>query len=310
MTKVKKTTAMKGMAMLAALMVSPFTLSAQSELYPGHFDLEEVRLLDSPFRRAMELNDSLLFEYDVDRLLTAAIVQSGLNDNPSSKYYGWSARHPEHSIWYYQSTIPHYVSSLAIAYAAASDDEMKLSLKERLEYTLGVLKDCQDVFDGNTEGMYGYVGTEPLEDMWKALYKGNTSPFTQNGGWCPFYYIHKMLAGFRDAWMYADNGEAKEMYRKLADWSVNIISNLTDSQLQSILGVEHGGMVELLADASHIFGDQKYMDAAKRYCHTWLLDGMQTLNTTLLDGQHANSTVPKFMGFQRTARLSASAASS
>ena len=76
MTKVKKTTAMKGMAMLAALMVSPFTLSAQSELYPGHFDLEEVRLLDSPFRRAMELNDSLLFEYDVDRLLTAAISSS------------------------------------------------------------------------------------------------------------------------------------------------------------------------------------------------------------------------------------------
>ena len=88
-------------------------------------------------------------------------------------------------------------------------------------------------------------------------------------------------------------------YRKLADWSAGIISNLTDSQLQSILGVEHGGMVELLADASRIFGEQKYMDAAKRYCHTWLLDGMQTLNTTLLDGQHANSTVPKFMGFER-----------
>ena len=299
MTNVKKSTVAKGIAALSVLMASPASLSAQSELYPGHFDLEEVRLLDSPFLRAMTLNDSILFEYDVDRLLTAAVVQSGLNDDPLSKYYGWKNQHPVYSIWYYESTVPHYVSSLAIAYAAASDEGMKARLKERLEYTLGVLKDCQDVFDGDTGGMYGYVGTEPLEGMWRELYRGNTSPFTQNGGWCPFYYIHKMLAGLRDAWMYADNEEAKEMYRKLADWSVGIISNLTDSQLQSILGVEHGGMVELLADAFHIFGEQKYMDAAKRYCHTWLLDGMQTLNTTLLDGQHANSTVPKFMGFER-----------
>lgn len=285
--------------MAALLTATSVSLHAQSELYPGHFNLEEVTLLDSPYLKAMELNDSILFEYDVDRLLTAAIVQSGLNGNSSSKYYNWKDAHPVYPIWYYESTLPHYVSSLAIAYAATTDPIMKTRLKERLDYTVAILKDCQDVFDGRSDGMYGYVGTEPLEGMWKELYKGNTSQFSKNGGWCPLYYIHKMLAGLRDAWMYADNETAKEMYRKLADWSVNIISNLSDSQIQSILGIEHGGMVELLADACHIFGDRKYLDAAKRYGHTWLLDGMQTVNTTLLDGQHANATVPKYMGFER-----------
>ena len=299
MKKLIKVTFKKGIAMASLLAVSSVSLLAQSELYPGHFDLEEVRLLDSPFLKAMTLNDSVLFEYDADRLLTAAIVQSGLNDDPDSKYYKWKEQHPVYSIWYYESSVPHYVSSLALAYAASSDEVMKIRLKERLEYILGILKDCQDVFNGNTEGLDGYLGTEPLVDMWKELYKGNTSSFTRNGGWCPFYYIHKMLAGLRDAWMYADNEVSLDMYRKLADWSVEIITNLSDSQLQSILGIEHGGMVELLADAYSIFNDEKYLEAARRYGHDWLLDGMQSLNTTLLDGQHANATVPKFMGFER-----------
>jgi acetyl-coA carboxylase, biotin carboxylase subunit len=274
-------------------------LVAQSEIYPEHFDLEEVRLLDSRFSKAMFLNDSILFEYDVDRLLTAAIVQSGLNNVSSSEYYKWENKHPVYPIWYYESTLPHYVSSLAIAYAANHDEKMKNRLKERLEYVVRVIKDCQDVFDGNMEGMDGYVGTEPLEQVWKELYKGNTGPFMRNSGWCPLYYIHKMLAGLRDAWMYADVEQAKEMYRKMADWSVNIVSHLNDSQIQGILGVEHGGMVEVLADAYRIFGDSKYLDGAKRYNHVWLLNGMQTQNATLVDGQHANATVPKFMGFER-----------
>lgn len=299
MKKIMKATLAKGIAAASLFAVLPVSLLAQSELYPGHFDLEEVRLLDSPFLEAMKLNDSALFEYDADRLLTAAVVQAGLNDDPDSKYYRWKESHPVYPIWYYESSVPHYVSSLALAYAASSDETMKVRLKERLEYMLGILKDCQDVTDDNTEGLCGYVGTEPLADMWKELYKGNTAPFIQNGGWCPFYYVHKMLAGLRDAWMYADNEAARGMYRKLADWSVNVISNLSDGQLQSILGVEHGGMVELLADAYSIFGDEKYLDAARRYGHDWLLDGMQSLNATLLDGQHANSTVPKFMGFER-----------
>lgn len=285
------------LAVLSIAMSAP--LAAQSEIYPEHFDLEEVQLSDSRFSKAMQLNDSILFEYDVDRLLTAAITQSGLHNNPASKYYQWETKHPVYPIWYYESTLPHYVSSLAIAYAASHDITMKNRLKDRLEYTIQILKDCQDAFDGDTEGMNGYIGTEPLEQMWKELYKGNTQPFMKNSGWCPFYYIHKMLAGLRDAWMYADIEPAKDMYRRMADWSIGIITNLNDSQIQSILGVEHGGMVEVLADAYRILGDAKYMDGAKRYNHTWLLNGMQTLNTTLVDGQHANATVPKFMGFER-----------
>jgi len=53
------------------------------------------------------------------------------------------------------------------------------------------------------------------------------------------------------------------------------------------------------------FGEKKYLNAAKKYSHAYERDGMQgtvgNYSTTFLDGQHANTQVPKFIGFQRIA---------
>ena len=53
--------------------------TAQSRLYPHHFDLSEVTLLESPFKTAMDLNIKTLLEYDADRLLTPFVRQAGLH---------------------------------------------------------------------------------------------------------------------------------------------------------------------------------------------------------------------------------------
>ena len=58
-------------------------------------------------------------------------------------------------------------------------------------------------------------------------------------------------------------------------------------------------MNESLLDAYQLFGDQKYLKAAKRFSHKAMIDGMQTVNTTFLDGKHANTQVPKYIGFER-----------
>jgi len=67
------------------LLLAPASVEAQSELYPGHFNLKEVTLLDGPFKEAMLVNNRLLLEYDVDRLLTPFIRQAGLT---TGKYNG------------------------------------------------------------------------------------------------------------------------------------------------------------------------------------------------------------------------------
>lgn len=275
------------------------TSYAQSEIYPEHFDLEEITLLDGPLNDAMRLNDSILMRYNVNRLLTTQVVQAGLHQTTGTEYTNWDSRYPVFSCWYYDVMTPHYVSALSLAYAASHDDEMKEKLKERLNYCISVLKDCQDVFDEDTSGLRGYIGMQNLTNMWREVYDGRCDAYYNYFAWNPFYPIHKMQAGLRDAWIYGDDERAKDMFRKFSDWCVNLISNVTDSQLQDMLNAEHGGVAELLADAYRLLGDQKYLNASKRYCHQWLLNGMQSENHFLLNGTHANTQVPKAMGFER-----------
>ena len=66
-------------------------------------------------------------------------------------------------------------------------------------------------------------------------------------------------------------------------------------------------MNESLLDAYQLFGDRKYLAAAKKYTHQAMLDGMQTLNTTFLDGKHANTQVPKYIGMERIFEADAAA---
>ena len=284
------------------------TALAQSELYPKHFDLEQVTLLDGPMKTAMDLNIDHLMQYDVDRLLTPYVRQAGLSStsDTSSPYYQWLTKHPNFKNWGGDAGFDlsghvggHYLSALALAYAACHDESKRAALKERMDYMLKVMKDCQDAYDTNTEGLYGFIGGQPINDSWKALYKGDLSKIQANWGWVPFYCQHKILAGLRDAYLYGNSEVAKELFRKLADWSVNVIAKVSDSDFESFLNCEHGGMNESLLDAYQLFGDEKYLTAAKKFTHKTILNGMQTLNTTFLDGKHANTQVPKFIGMER-----------
>ncbi|MDE5607778.1 MAG: glycoside hydrolase family 127 protein [Muribaculaceae bacterium] len=287
----------------------PSAALAQSQLYPQHFDAGEITLTDGPLLTAMERNISLLLDYDVNRLLTPFVRQAGLSDDADSKYYGWTEKYPSfinwgESNWSLEGHVGgHYLTALALAYPVCPDPAQKQLIKERLDYMLDVLDDCQSAFDGNEEGMEGFIGGQPINQIWTGLYKKNLTPFKQYGGWVPFYCQHKVLAGLRDAWIYTGSEKAKKLFRKMSDWSVSVVSNLSESQMADILGWEHGGMNETLADAYRLFGDTRYLDAAKKYSHKHEINGMQgaegEYSTTFLNGQHANTQVPKFIGFER-----------
>lgn len=291
-------------------------LHAQSELYPKHFELSQVTLLDSPFLTAMEKNIDVLMQYDVDRLLTPYVRQAGLAETADvqSPYYQWLTKHPNFPNWGGDAGFDlsghvggHYLSALALAWAASRDEARRAQLKERLDYMLRVMKDCQDAYDSNTEGLYGFIGGQPINEAWKQLYRGDLSGIRSHWGWVPFYCQHKILAGLRDAYLYGKSPVAKQLFRKLADWSVNLVSKVSDADFQAFLNCEHGGMNESLLDAYQLFGDRKYLAAAKKYTHQAMLDGMQTLNPTFLDGKHANTQVPKYIGMERIFEADAAA---
>ncbi len=295
----------------ALLTMTVVATRAQSVLYPKHFDLQEVRLLDSPFARAQDLNYHHLMEYDVDRLLTPFVRQAGLSatTDASSRYYRWTELHPNFQNWGEPSfdlsghVGGHYLTALALAYASADDATVKAQMKQRMDYMVNVLNDCQQAFADDNTGLRGFLGGQPMNEVWQKLSTGDTQPLYKKRGWVPFYCQHKVMAGLRDAYVYGGNETAKQMFRSMSDWAVDVVSSLNDKDMEAILRIEHGGMNEVLADAYALFGEKRYLDAAKRYTHKEMLNGFKDDNGTFLDGKHANTQVPKYVGMERIFQL-------
>lgn len=278
---------------------------AQTKLYPQQFDYSEITLNNGVLKKAQDLNYKTLLLYDYKRLLTPFERQAGFTD--------WVTEHPNFTNWA-DGTFRldghvggHYLSALALAYASCRDTETKAQLKARMDDMVSEMKKCQDVFADDATGLKGYVGGIPYNDMWQNLYKGDVTEFKQYGGDVPFYVMHKIMAGVRDCYVYGGSETAKTVFIGLCDWAVNVVSKLDDTAMQDILGWEHGGMNEVLLDAYKLTGSDKYLTAAKKFSHKTMVDNMQTLNTSFLDGLHANTQVPKYIGFARIAQEDTSA---
>ena len=264
-------------------------IHAQDKLYVNEFPLKDVKLLDGPFKHARDLNIQTLLKYDVDRLLAPYRKEAGLPPKAQS-YTNWEGLDGHIG--------GHYLSAMAINYAATQDAECR----KRMTYMISELKACQDANEiSNPEWGKGYVGGVPNSKViWSTLKKGDFTAF--RSAWVPWYNVHKMYAGLRDAWLYGDNEDAKFIFLKFCDWGINITSGLSDVQMQSMLDTEHGGMNEIFADAYQMTGEEKYLVAAKRFSHRMLLDAMSS-DKDNLDNKHANTQVPKAIGFERIAEL-------
>ncbi len=274
---------------VASFLYGTVTLYAQSRLYPNEFPLGDVTLLDGPFKRARDLNIEVLLKYDVDRLLAPYRKEAGL-PKKAECYPNWDGLDGHVG--------GHYLSAMAMNYAAAGNAECK----RRMDYMLSELKACQKANALNhPEWGVGYVGGFPNSaKLWSTFKEGDFSIYFRS--WAPFYNLHKMYAGLRDAWLYCGNDEAKAMFLKFCDWGISITSALSDDQMQKVLDMEHGGMNEVFADAYQITGDEKYLTAAKRFSHRALLDPLSE-GIDHLDNMHANTQIPKFIGFIRIAEL-------
>lgn len=263
---------------------------AQEKLYSNTFPLGDVTLSESPFLHARDLNIEVLLKYNVDRLLAPYRKEAGLTPKDSS-YDNW--------IGLDGHIAGHYLSAMAMNYASTNN----LQCKERMDYIISELKDCNEANNvNNSDWGIGYLGGVPNSKLvWSTLKEGDLSEYRKS--WVPWYNVHKMFAGLRDAWLYTNNEDAIILFLKFCDWAIEVTSGLTDEKMESMLDIEHGGMNEIFADAFQITGDQKYLLAAKRFSHRQILDPMSN-QVDNLDNKHANTQVPKAIGFQRIAELS------
>ncbi|MCR5711379.1 MAG: glycoside hydrolase family 127 protein [Prevotella sp.] len=261
---------------------------AQDRLYANEFPLGDITLLDSPLKRARDLNIKTLLQYDCDRLLAPYLKEAGLTPKGKS-YPNWDGLDGHVG--------GHYLTAMAIN-AATGDKECQ----KRMDYFISELQACADANAKNHPAWgKGYVGGVPGSDrVWGNFKKGDFSAYY--GSWVPFYNIHKMFAGLRDAWLYCGNEQARLLFLGFCDWTIDLTAELSDTQMEHLLDTEHGGMNEVLADAYAITGEQKYLHAAHRFSHRRLLNPLMQ-RRDCLDNMHANTQVPKVIGFERIAEL-------
>ncbi|HLN72678.1 MAG TPA: glycoside hydrolase family 127 protein [Prolixibacteraceae bacterium] len=265
-------------------------LVGQDKFYSNEFALKDVQLLDGPFKQARDLNIQTLLKYDIDRMLAPYRKEAGMPEKAKC-YPNWDGLDGHVG--------GHYLSALAINYAATGNDECK----KRMDHMIAELKACQEANALKyPDWGVGYVGGIPNSaGLWPKIKAGEVGAIWKY--WAPYYNIHKMFAGLRDAWIYAGNSDARDIFLHFCDWAITVTSGLTDAQMEEMLGNEHGGMNEVLADAYQITGDEKYLAGAKRYSHKMFLEPLSQ-GIDNLDNKHANTQIPKFIGFERIAELS------
>lgn len=201
-----------------------------------------------------------------------------------------------------------YMSALALAYNATHDAE----IKENLDYVVHELSRMQEKSSGDaaaftsrgssqemwstdpTEWGEGYIGAYP-PDQFALLEK-----YAEYGEiWAPYYTLHKLLAGFLDAYTYTGNEEALEAAEKLGKWVYNRLKHCSQKQLTKMWDMyvagEFGSCNESMAQLYIYTGDELFLEGAKLFDNTNFFTNMAK-NIDDISGRHANQHVSQVIG--------------
>ncbi|MES2518694.1 MAG: glycoside hydrolase family 127 protein [Bacteroidota bacterium] len=266
------------------LCATAFTASAQVQSFP----LQSVKLTNGTFKNAQDVDLKYILALNADKLLAPYLIDAGL-PLKAERYGNWERSGLDGHIG------GHYLSALAMMYASTKNAE----LKARLDYMVSELARCQ------TKNGNGYVGGIPQGKVfWERIHKGDIdgSTFGLNNTWVPLYNIHKLFAGLRDAYQFTNNKQALQVLIGLGDWFSDLIKPLSEEQIQTMLRTEHGGMNEVFADLYEITKDKKYLQIAEKISHKAILNPL-IQHQDKLTGLHANTQIPKVIGFEKIAQL-------
>jgi uncharacterized protein len=247
------------------------------------FDLQDVRLLDGPFRDAMIRDQEYLLSLDQDRLLHNFRVTAGL-PSTAEPLGGWEAPDVELR----GHAVGHYLSAVSIMYASTGDERFK----RRADSLVAEFAKIQTA--ESTRFHPGYLSAFPEELIDRVESRQRV--------WAPYYTLHKIMAGLIDAYQLTGNTQALDVVKKQADWVVWRNGRLTDEQRQAMLQTEQGGIVESLANLYAITGDARYMTAATWLEHRRIIDPLAN-HVDPLDNIHANTQIPKIIGAAREFEL-------
>ncbi len=283
---------------------------AESAVYDlQEFSLADVEITEDYYNQVTEKDVQFLNEFDPDRLLynfrltagySAAEIKDGRFDfnkdgeYASSSYNGW-----ENSL-IGGHTLGHYIAAVAQASANGYGDVTGsdgYSIDDRLNYIIDELRDCQEKLGT------GYIFGATLADQndperqFNILESQNTS-----NTWVPWYTMHKIMNGLVETYKYTGNETALIVAEDLGEWIYKRTAKWTTSIQSYVLGVEYGGMNDCLyelykcAKADGYANADHFTIAAHCFDEDDLFEKVLAGEKNVLNGRHANCTIPKFIG--------------
>ncbi|MCO8273897.1 glycoside hydrolase family 127 protein [Actinoplanes sp. TRM 88003] len=265
----------------AAAVVPPARTDIGAAAFP--FELGQVRLNSGRLLDNQNRTLSYLRFVDVNRLLYVFRANHRLSTNGAAANGGWDAP----SFPFRSHVQGHFLTAWAQAYAVLGDT----TCRAKADQMVAELAKCQA---NNAAAGFatGYLSGFPESDF-TAL-----EARTLSNGNVPYYCIHKTLTGLLDVWRWTGNTQARTVLLALAGWVDTRTARLSSSQMQAMLGTEFGGMNEVLTDIYQQTGDSRWLTAAQRFDHAAVFTPLAA-NSDQLNGLHANTQVPKWIGAAR-----------
>lgn len=272
----------------AAALQTPATRppAVSGELQP--VPVGRVKLLPGPFLERAKLNRDYVASLRNENLLQNFYLEAGL----------WSPRFRMTSMgeqsrgddihWGWESPtcqvrghfLGHWLSAAAYISASTSDAEVN----GKAEHVVSELSRAQKANGGR------WAASIPEKYLdWVAQKK----PV-----WAPHYTIHKTFMGLIDAYSVTGNKQALAIAENFAPWFHEWTGKFNREQLNDILDVETGGMLEVWADLYGATGKPVYRELMDRYNRPRLFDRLLEGKDPLTN-KHANTTIPEAQGAAR-----------
>lgn len=277
---------------VAAIAAAVGEVPAQAALAPARsdigvsaypFELGQVSLTTSRWLDNQNRTLAYLRFIDVDRLLYNFRANHRLSTNGAAATGGWDAP----TFPFRTHVQGHFLTAWAQAYAVLGDT----ACRDKAAYMVAELAKCQanNAAAGFSAGYLSGFG----ESDFSSLEAG-----TLSNGNVPWYCVHKTLTGLLDVWRYLGSTQARDVLLALAGWVDWRTGRLGSSQMQAVLNTEFGGMNAVLTDIYQQTGDARWLTAAQRFDHAAVFNPLAS-NTDQLNGLHANTQVPKWIGAAR-----------
>ncbi|KDN56230.1 glycoside hydrolase family 127 protein [Flavobacterium seoulense] len=251
------------------------------------FNLQDVKLLDSPFKDNMLRESKWIMNISTSRLLHSFRTNAGAYSGNEGGYFavdklgGWESLDCElrgHSTG-------HILSGLALLYASTGESKYKV----KSDSLVNGLVEVQKILNQK-----GYLSAFPQNLIDRAIAGQKV--------WAPWYTQHKLFSGLIDQYLYCDNKEALEISKGMADWAYEKLKPLSDEQRKKMLRNEFGGMNDSFYALYQITGNTNYKFLAEYFYHEEALDPLLS-KVDNLNKKHANTYIPKLIGISRAYEL-------